>query len=56
LSDVVGDKVKVKRVLAVKQKTLDQRHNVARRVVLGTDDCNVYHLDHRTVHSLHSMQ
>jgi len=44
LSDIVGDKVKVQRVLAVKKNTFNQRHYVTCRVVLGTNDRNVYHL------------
>jgi len=44
LSDVVGDKVKVQWVLAVKKNTFNQRHYVACRVILGTNDRNVYHL------------
>jgi len=48
LSDIVGDEVKVKRVFTVEQNALDQRHDVTCRVVLGTDDCNVYHLCSRT--------
>jgi len=44
LCDVVGDEVEVEWVLAVKQKAFDQRHDVARRVILGTDNCNVYYL------------
>jgi len=49
LGDIVGDEVKVERVLAVKQNAFDQRHDVARRVIFGTDNCYVYHLRGRNI-------
>jgi len=50
MSNIVGDKVKVQWVLTVKENTFNQRHNIARRVILGTNNRNVYHL-HKTVSS-----
>jgi len=44
LSDIVGDKMKVQRVLPVKKYTFNQCHYITCRVILGTNNRNVYHL------------
>ena len=47
LSDKVWDKVKVQWVLAIKKNTFNQCHDVTCRVIFGTNNCNMYHLQRK---------
>ena len=47
----VGYEVEMQRVLTVEQDTFNQRHDVACTVIFGTDDCYMYHLHSKQVHT-----